>query len=241
MARTDNYLIQAQQAKACFLTYDAEALAKKLNAKLDAEYLYTTFFGQSYRVSRKTGDIQRLEDGAWRDGNSYEEVMTLLDLICDSREDRHVSGRWKAMQDFGLQFHQKLLEDGHDPWAERFQNELPAFRRACLALGGKPLPVGDAAYAFEIFDGLGIAVQLWLGGRRVPAESALSVGRKRGSIHPLRDHVLRQGAAADENRGEDGRIVKQLTERIGKDTLRFSCQYTHPLGSPSGRAVTAGD
>ena len=70
MVRTDNYLIQAQQAKACFLTYDAEALAKKLNAKLDAEYLYTTFFGQSYRVSRKTGDIQRLEDGAWRDGNS---------------------------------------------------------------------------------------------------------------------------------------------------------------------------
>ena len=102
MARTDNYLIQAQQAKACFLTYDAEALAKKLNAKLDADFLYTTFFGQSYRVSRKTGDIQRLEDGAWRDGNSYEEVMTLLDLICDSREDRRVSGRWKAMQDFGL-------------------------------------------------------------------------------------------------------------------------------------------
>ena len=29
MARTDNYLIQAQQAKSCFLTYDAEALAKK--------------------------------------------------------------------------------------------------------------------------------------------------------------------------------------------------------------------
>ena len=168
MVRTDNYLIQAQQAKVCFLTYDAEALAKKLNAKLDAEYLYTTFFGQSYRVSRKTGDIQRLEDGAWRDGNSYEEVMTLLDLICDSREDRHVSGRWKAMQDFGLQFHQKLLEDGHDPWAERFQNELPAFRRACLALGGKPLPVGDAAYAFEIFDGLGVAVQLWLGDDEFP-------------------------------------------------------------------------
>lgn len=168
MARTDNYLIQAQQAKACFLTYDAEALAKKLNAKLDAEYLYTTFFGQSYRVSRKTGDIQRLEDGAWRDGNSYEEVMTLLDLICDSREDRRVSGRWKAMQDFGLQFHQKLLEDGHDPWVERFQNELPAFRRACLALGGKPLPVGDAAYAFEVFDGLGIAVQLWLGDDEFP-------------------------------------------------------------------------
>lgn len=33
MARTDNYLIQAQQAKSCFLTYDAEALAKKAERK----------------------------------------------------------------------------------------------------------------------------------------------------------------------------------------------------------------
>ena len=46
MARTDNYLIQAQQAKACFLTYDAEALAKKLNAKLDALTLLVAPAGQ---------------------------------------------------------------------------------------------------------------------------------------------------------------------------------------------------
>ena len=168
MVRTDNYSVQAQQAKALFLTYDPEALARKLNAKLDADYLYTSLFRQEYRVSRKTGDLQRLENGVWHDGNSYEEVMTLLDLICDSRENRHISGQWKAMQSFGLQFHQKLLEDGHDPWAQRFQQALPAFRRACLALGGKPLPVGDAAYAFEIFDGLPVAVQLWLGDEEFP-------------------------------------------------------------------------
>ncbi|MGM9549212.1 MAG: DUF3786 domain-containing protein [Faecousia sp.] len=168
MARTDNYLIQAQQAKGCFLTYDAEKLAKKLNTKLDGKYLYTSLFRQSYRVSRETGDIQRLEGGVWMDGNSYEEVMTLLDLICDSRDDRHLSGRWKAMQSFGLQFHQNLLESGHDPWAERFQSDLPAFRRACLALDGKPFPTGDAAYAIEVFDGLPIAVQLWLGDDEFP-------------------------------------------------------------------------
>ena len=106
MARTDNYSVQAQQAKACFLTYDPEALAKKLNARLDADYLYTALFRQSYRISRKSGDIHRLENGVWQDGNSYEEVMTLLDLVCDSRQTRHVSGRWTAMQSFGLQCHQ---------------------------------------------------------------------------------------------------------------------------------------
>ena len=168
MARTDNYIKQAAQAKAYFLTYDQEALIRKLNLAHDEDYLYPVFFSQTYRLSRKTGDLARQGKHGWEDANTHGEVMTLLDLICDSREDRHVSGRWKAMQDFGLQFHQKLLEDNHDPWAERFQNDLPAFRRACLALGGKPLPVGDATYAFEIFDGLGVAVQLWLGDDEFP-------------------------------------------------------------------------
>ena len=168
MERTNNYRIQAQQAKARFLTYDPEALTQKLGAALDEDFLYTSFFRQSYRVSRKNGDLERLEDGVWQDGNSFGEVMTLLDFICDSRDDRHISGRWRAMQDFGLQFHQNLLEDGHDPWAERFQAELPAFRRACLALDGTPLSVGDAAYGFEIFDGLKVAVQLWLGDDEFP-------------------------------------------------------------------------
>ena len=33
--------------------------------------------------------------------------------------------------------------------------------RACLALGGEPIPQGDVAYAIELFDGLCIGVQLW--------------------------------------------------------------------------------
>ncbi len=55
MARTDNYLIQAQQAKSCFLTYNAEALAKKLNAKLDADFLYTTFSARATGSPGKPG------------------------------------------------------------------------------------------------------------------------------------------------------------------------------------------
>ena len=155
MARTDNYLIQAQQAKNCFLTYDAAALAKKLKAKLDADFLYTTLFGQSYRVSRKTGDIQRLENGAWQDGNSYEEIMTLLDLICDSREDRHVSGRWKAMQDFGLQFHQKLLEESPSP-ALTVEQRQRLFRDAAEAVAS--IGYTGAGTLEFLLDGAG---QLW--------------------------------------------------------------------------------
>ena len=114
------------------------------------------------------GNIQWRDGENWRDGNSYEEVMTLLDLLCDSKEDRHLSGRFRDMQSFGLMFHQKLLED-KDPWAEKFQAESEAFRKACLALGGIELPQGDVAYAIELFDGLRIGVQLWFGDEEFPS------------------------------------------------------------------------
>lgn len=168
MARANNYAIQAQQAKACFLTYDQQALADKLGLRGDEQYLYTRLLGQPYRIRRTTGDLERLEGERWADANSYEEVMTLLDLVCDSREDRHVSGQWKNMSSFGLQFHQSLLESGRDPWAERFQSDPEALRRACRELGGRPLPTGDIAYAFNVFDGLELALQLWFGDEEFP-------------------------------------------------------------------------
>ena len=168
MARTNNYLIQARQAKARFLTYDQSRLIAKLNLRSDGEYLYVPMLGQIYRVSRASGDMQRQTAGDWVDGNSYDEVMTLLDLLCDSREDRHISGRWKNMTSFGLMFHQNLLEEQKDPRAEKFQADPEGFRKACLALGGTPLPNGDIAYAIELFDGLPIAVQLWFGDDEFP-------------------------------------------------------------------------
>ena len=168
MARTNNYLIQARQAKQRFLTYDSQALIRKLTLKADEDFLYVPMLCQTYRIRRTTGDIDRFNGEAWVDANSYEEVMTLLDLVCDSREDRHLSGRWKNMSAFGLQFHQNLLEGTRDPWAEAFQADQEGFCRACIALGGKPLPNGDIAYAIELFDGLPVALQLWLGDEEFP-------------------------------------------------------------------------
>lgn len=168
MARTNNYLLQAAQAKRYFLTYDQNALIRKLHLPYDEDFLYPVLFSRRYRLSRKTGDLEREENGVWRDANTFEEVMTLLDLICDSKEDRFVSGRWKNMADFGHAFHQSLLEE-RDPNAEWFQSRPEDFRRVCEALGGKEQPMGDIAYALEVFDGLPLLVQLWFGDEEFPA------------------------------------------------------------------------
>ena len=168
MERKDNYAIHARQAKARFLTYDQQKLIRKFAMPWDETYLYIGMLGRTYRINRTDGCIQWQSGETWQDGNSYEEVMTLLDLLCDSKEDRHLTGRWKNMQSFGLMFHQNLLED-KDPWAEKFQAEPEGFRKACLSLGGIELPQGDVAYAIELFDGLRIGVQLWFGDEEFPS------------------------------------------------------------------------
>ena len=170
MAYTDNYQIQAQQAKAHFLRYDQQTLIRKLKLRHDEEYLYANMLGAPYRIHRATGNLERQKKDTWQDANSFTEVMTFLDLLCDSREDRYLACRWKNMQDFGLMFHRNLLEHQKDPYALRFQENLEGFRKACGALGGKPLPQGDAAYAIELFDGLCFAIQLWLGDEEFPPQ-----------------------------------------------------------------------
>lgn len=72
------------------------------------------------------------------------------------------------MPDFGLMFHRNLLEEAKDPWALRFAADPEGLRRACLALNGQLFHHGDVAYAIELFEGLSIVIQLWLGDEEFP-------------------------------------------------------------------------
>lgn len=163
MERRDNYALQTQSAKNRFITYDQAALIRKLHLKSDPDFLYTSLFSVPYRVNRQTGDMQRLSAGVWEAADSFSEVMTLLDLLCDSKADRSLAGRFKSMQSFGLMFHQNMLESAKDPHALWVNEHPDAFSAGCLALAGKPFPGCDLGYEIEVFDGLPIAVQFWYG------------------------------------------------------------------------------
>ena len=169
MERRDNYAITAARVRQLFAEYDQQALARKVGAKLDGEYFYVDFLSERYRIHRLTGDISRFHGDAWVEANSFGEVLTLMDLICDSREDRHPTGNWRNMRDFGHGFHQQLLEQ-RDPWAERFQEQPEMFAKACEALGGEKYPLGDVAYAIPVFGDLRVLIQLWFGDEEFPAQ-----------------------------------------------------------------------
>lgn len=161
MVRKNNYLIQAQMAKERFLTYDVQALIRKFSLKADESHIYVNLIAQPYRLSRPSGDLEKWESGSWCDGNSYEEVMTLLDILCDSRADRFLTGQWQNMQSFGLQFHQNLLEESRDPFADAIDRDPALLHRAAEALGAEPIPGGDIGYAFPLFEQLKIGLLFW--------------------------------------------------------------------------------
>lgn len=163
MKLADNYLTQANQAKQHFLTYDQDKLIRKFALNADETYIYVNFLCQPFRIHRATGHMEKQELGEWVDGNRFEEVMTLLDLLCDSRDDRHLSQRWKNMASFGLQFHQNLLEEKRSPMADRIHREPEAFIRACRALDATAVEGADLGFGVELFDGLRIGIQFWFG------------------------------------------------------------------------------
>ena len=167
MKTVDNYRLQVEGAKKYFLTYDQQKLIEKLKLKVDEDYLYTQMLCKPYRIHRCTGDVERLNDH-WTQTNAHGEVMTLLDLVCDSRENRYLACRWQNMAGFSAVNYRSLLEDQSDPFAQAVQDDPAAFRRACEALNGAPGPGGDISYALPFFDGLPIAVQFWEGDDEFP-------------------------------------------------------------------------
>ncbi len=163
MVRQNNYLIQVRQAKERFLTYDQQTLIRKFHLEFDDDFLYAPMLCKLYRIHRATGDLEVQVQGGWADANTHGQVLTLFDLLCDSREDRWISGRWKNMLAFGLQFHQNLMEEQRDPLAEDFDREPERLHRACAGLNAEKIPGGDYGYAVELFDGLKIGILFWHG------------------------------------------------------------------------------
>ena len=165
----DNYKIQLQNAQKFFLTYDQEKLIQKFQLKADEHYLYLTMFSTPYRLSRHTGNLERFQEG-WEDANTFGEVMTLLDILCDSKDDRCLTGKWMSTQMFGKYFHSGLLEPAFDELADSFDKQPGSLEKACKALGGRPIQGGDEAWAVEVMDGLEIGIFFWHADEEFPAQ-----------------------------------------------------------------------
>lgn len=164
----DNYAITTARAAQLFLGYDSAAMAEKFALPLDEEFLYITFVAAPYRVSRKTGLVERL-GGDEPAPAGFNESLTIYDVLCDSKPGCRLSGRYCRVNSLpGVAQTAGLGNDLFDSYAGRFDRDPAALARACEALGGTPLSGADVGYMLPLFPFLPVQLRFWRGDEDFP-------------------------------------------------------------------------
>ncbi|MCD7737244.1 MAG: DUF3786 domain-containing protein, partial [Lachnospiraceae bacterium] len=127
-----------------------------------------------YRIGRKDGRIERSSDRFHTCSEAgFNEAMTIYDVLCYSKNDCHLSGRFITLS--GLRFNSAFgsADSFFRDFAVFFDRKIPALDAACLRLGGKKEQVGDSAWQLPLFDFLPVVLQFWESDEDFPASLKL--------------------------------------------------------------------
>ena len=169
-----NHEKQVYIARELFLGYDQQPLIEKFDLKWDEKFLYTEFLRVSYRIDRKTGEIQEEKEGeetGWEPCLDYNVVMTIYDMLCHSEERPRLSGEWTTLAN--------LQVTGSSPSPDRFtavtakklEGQPEKLRQVLERLGGirQSVPASaDACYEIPLFPFFPVLFQFWDGDEEFP-------------------------------------------------------------------------
>ena len=78
-----------------FLQYDQEKMIQKFALEHDKNYIYIPFVGRRYRIDRLDGTVSWSKDFFQTEEKAdYNEVMTIYDVLCYSKENCHLADEW---------------------------------------------------------------------------------------------------------------------------------------------------
>ncbi len=178
-----NYEKTKRACAQAFCETDHSALIERFGLEQDADYLYVRFFEQPFRLSKRTGVIERREEceapGApaettWPEAQ-FNEAMTIYDLLGYAQPSCHANKTMVNMKSL----HTKIAATAPRPSSIYAAQEarLAALEaqksgilaQAARALGGASLDKADASAQFTVINDLTMQVQLWLPDEDFPA------------------------------------------------------------------------
>lgn len=168
-----NYEIMKVQMQKEFLKYDQQTMIQKFQLYHDEEYLYIRFIGRDYRINRFSGVVEWSEN-QWKTCHAadYNEVMTIYDVLCYSKENCRLSGNFTPVN--GLKSVVKTSKNSTGgslfrSMEQYFDQNFQGLKNACEKLGGKPEKIGDLSYRLLLFDFLPVILQFWQSDDEFPA------------------------------------------------------------------------
>lgn len=163
----DNYAISRDRAQKYFLNFDQQTVIDRWHLKSDTDYLYLDFLGRPYRICRRTGRIDRLFDGTQAD---YSETLSIFDLLCHKGNDQFLTGRYAPVNSLrGCPVSAGVDAEFHGKVAQFFDANPEWLKAACIALGGKPVKMGDTGFCFPVFDKVRVIMKFYHSDEDFPA------------------------------------------------------------------------
>lgn len=169
--KSSNYDITSEKMRKVFLQYPQEKMISKFSLEYDEVYLYQKFLNRPYRIQRETGVVTWSEDGFQTEhpGN-YNEIMSLYDFLCTSKENCRVSGRFTAVNNLkGTVYSAHLGKHLYDEKVQKLRGKAEAIKNACQKMQGIEGIPGDVCYQLPAFSQLPILFRFYDADEEFPA------------------------------------------------------------------------
>lgn len=131
-----------------------------------------TFFWRDYLVRPPDFTVQRADTG--EEPSSFIQAILLTYLV--TADGTTPSGRWITFHSLpdGMFYAQAFRGYAEDRLVRELGEEgLEAFRQGAERLGGEPIEIGDAGYAFQILPRIHLAAVYWLGDEDFPPRASI--------------------------------------------------------------------
>jgi hypothetical protein len=128
-----------------------------------------TFFGQEYVISADGFAVRQADID--KELPSFTQSLILTYLI--TADGTTPSSRWIGFRELpdGMFYVQAFQGYTGGRLVRELEDDIKAFRRAAEVLGGEPLGIGDAGYAFTVFPRVHMGLVYWEGDDEFPSQA----------------------------------------------------------------------
>jgi hypothetical protein len=168
------FQIAYDKARAEWAQCDPARAVALSGAVLSPEGARVSYFGRPHLVPHPGGEVLNLETGK----TAHASIAIVLWHYLLTADGTPPADRWLTFRELpnGLFYAQAFAVHAEELLAGRFGADVAGFRRAAAALGGDLLTAApgaglappDAAYRFQAFPRLALAVQVWEGDDEFP-------------------------------------------------------------------------
>ena len=170
--RRDNYEYTKEKSRTAFLCYNQEKMIRCFSLSHDADNLYLPFAGLDYRISRKTGTVERCLPENRTVPADYEETMTIYDVLC--HENPGAGPEWCLVNSLpGVGQNSGVGENLKTEDAAHINENPEAYENACRKLGGRRISLGDLGFEIPVFPFFPVRLRFYFGDEEFPPQLSI--------------------------------------------------------------------